>query len=104
MQRSRHIRVIARVCAAAAALTLAPPAHAEGIDLLSAETILIVGDARVVASNGEQSWLKGGFGKLRSSSDRDGDWRVRPELGNVDLVWQPRFAWSLTGLVTTTLQ
>ena len=80
------------------------PAKAAGIDLFSSETLSIAGDARLIAVDGEQSWVQGGFGKLRSGGDSRGDWRVRPQLGNVDLVWQPRFGWALSGTVTGTLQ
>ena len=85
-------------------LAAAPPAHAAGIDLFSGETFLLAGDVRMVASDGEKSWVQGGFGKLRSGGDSQGDWRLRPQLGNVDLVWQPRFGWALSGNVTGTLQ
>ena len=49
---------------------------------------------RLVAVDGEKSWVDGGFGKLRSSGGQD-DLRVGPQLGNVSLVWKPQFTWSL---------
>ncbi|MFL6765812.1 MAG: hypothetical protein ACJ8FO_11510 [Sphingomicrobium sp.] len=57
---------------------------------------------RLVAVDGEKSWVDGGFGKLRSGSD--GDFRVQPQLGNVSLVWKPQFSWSLGAIVVGSLQ
>src|SRR5688500_6714399 len=77
---------------------------AANIDLFSGTTLSLSGDVRLVASDGEESWLDEGFGKLRSSGDASGGMRIKPELGSVDLVWQPSvgFAWSAT--VVGTLQ
>jgi hypothetical protein len=98
-------KALARLAAAALPLGLASPGHAAAsLDLLSSETLSLAGDMRLVAADGERSWVDGGFGKLRSSGDGQGDWHVRPQLGNVDLVWQPRFGWALSGTVTGTLQ
>ena len=60
------------------------------------------GDVRLVAINGEESWVDEGFGRLRSGSD--GDWRLSPQLGNVDLVWQPRFGWALSATAAVSIQ
>ena len=86
----------------AAALLAASAANAGEIDFLSAETLSLHGDLRLVAVNGEESWTDEGFGRLRSGSD--GDWRVKPELGNVDLVWQPRFGWALSATIVGSIQ
>ena len=88
-------------CALAALWAM--PARAEAsFDLLSAETLELTGDVRGVAVDGERSWVDGGFGKLRSGSD--GDLRLRPQLGNVDLVWRPQFTWSMSAVVVGSLQ
>lgn len=87
---------------ALALLCLATPAGAADLDLFSAETLELNGDFRVVAVNGERSGIDGGLGKLRSGSD--GDHRVRPQLGNVNLSWQPHFTWSLGATVVSSLQ
>jgi hypothetical protein len=82
-----------------AALGLSRPATAAAdVDLISANSLSLSGDVRLVAADGEESWVDGKFGKLRSSGDANGGFRVRPELGSADLVWQPRigFAWSAT--------
>src|SRR5438270_6772036 len=57
----------------------------------------------MVAIDGEKGWVDGGFGKLRSSGGGD-DFRVRPQLGNVNLVWQPQFTWSLSAVIVGSLQ
>src|SRR5438270_3784280 len=79
----------------------AGPASAEA-RLFTPDAFELSGDVRLVAVNGERSWLDGGFGKLRSGSD--GDFRVQPELGNVDLVWKPQFNWALGAIVVGSLQ
>jgi hypothetical protein len=80
------------------------PANAESsLKLFSPDTLEMTGDVRVVAVDGEKSWVDGGFGKLRSSGSGN-DVRVRPQLGNVNLIWQPQFAWSLSAVVVGSLQ
>jgi len=83
-----------------AALGISKAAAAE-VDLLSANNVSLSGDVRLVAADGEQSWVDRGFGKLRSGGST-GDFRAKPELGSIDLVWQPRagFAWSATVVAT----
>jgi hypothetical protein len=89
---------------ALAALCVSSPASAGAVDLFSADTLELSGDLRLVAVDGERSWVDGGFGKLRSGGGEDGDFKLRPELGNVSLVWQPRFTWSLSAVVVGSLQ
>src|SRR3954454_6932671 len=89
--------------ACAIAFLCAPTsAVAAGPDLFSSDTIEVSGDLRLVAVNGERSWVDGGLGKLRSGSD--GDLRVRPQLGNVSVVWKPQFTWSLGAVVVGSVQ
>ena len=78
------------------------PAAASDLRLFTPDVLEINGDVRLVAADGEKSWLDRGFGKLRTGSD--GDLKVRPELGNVDLVWQPQFTWSLSATIVGALQ
>ena len=73
--------------------TFSPPTRCE-----------LTGDVRLVAVDGEQSWVDGGFGKLRSSGDDGGDFRLTPQLGNVNLVWQPQFTYSLSATIVGSLQ
>lgn len=78
------------------------PAAAAELRLFTRDTLELTGDMRVTAVGGEKSWVDGGFGKLRSGSD--GDPRVRPQLGNFNLVWKPQFTWSLGATVSGSLQ
>jgi hypothetical protein len=72
------------------------------MDLLSPETLSVTGTVSVAATNGEESWIDGGFGKLSTSGTNDGDWRVRPLLSEANLIWQPRLSWSLSATVVGT--
>jgi hypothetical protein len=87
---------------ALAALWPGPAQADSGLDLFSPATFELSGDLRLVLVDGERSWVDGGFGKLRSGSD--GDFRVRPQLGNVSLVWKPQFSWSLGATILGSLQ
>jgi hypothetical protein len=88
-------------CALAALWAM--PARADGdFKLFTPDNFELNGDVRLVAVNGEKSWLDGSFGKLRSGSD--GDLRVEPELGNVSLVWKPQLTWSLGATIVGSVQ
>lgn len=78
----------------------AAPATAQGD--LKLDAVEFSGDVRLVAVDGEKSWVDGGFGKLRSGSD--GNLRLQPQLGNVSLAWKPQFTWSLGATVVGTVQ
>ena len=80
----------------------AAPAAASDLKLFTADTLELNGDLRLVGVDGEESWVDGGFGKLRSGGD--GGLKVQPQLGNVNLVWKPQFTWSLSAAVVGTLQ
>ena len=87
---------------ALAALWATPALAQSDTSLFSADTFELTGDVRLLAVNGEKSWVDGGFGKLRSGSDHD--WRLRPQLGNVNLIWQPQLRWALSATVVGSLQ
>src|SRR5438132_9593863 len=101
---ARRLRIGSAIplgCALAA--LWATPAYAEsGLRLFNPDAFELSGDVRLVAVDGEKSWVDGGFGKLRSGSD--GDLRVRPQLGNASLVWKPQFTWSLGAIVAGSVQ
>src|SRR5947209_8264127 len=80
----------------------AAPAAASDLRLFTADNFELTGDLRLVAADGARSWVDGGFGKLRSGSN--GDFRVRPELGNANLIWQPQFTWALGATVVGSVQ
>src|SRR5690242_11857425 len=79
---------------AVAALCSTPATAESDFKLFTPDTLELTGGIRLVAVDGEKSWVNGGFGKLRSGSN--GDWKVEPQLGNVNLVWHPQFTWSLS--------
>jgi hypothetical protein len=70
--------------------------------IFGSDAFELSGDLRMVAIDGEKSWVNGGFGKLRSGSD--GDLRIQPHLGNVSLVWKPQFTWSFGAVVVGSLE
>jgi hypothetical protein len=92
----------ARVACALGALWASPGAAESSFKLFAPETFELTGDLRLVGVNGEKGWLESGFGKLRSGSD--GDLRVRPQPGNVNLIWQPQLGWNLSATVVGSLQ
>lgn len=77
-------------------------AAASDLRLFTPDTVEVTGDARLVAVDGEKGWLDGGFGKFRSGSDNG--WKIQPQLGNVSLVWQPQFTWSLSATIVGSLE
>jgi hypothetical protein len=79
----------------------ASPAGAQA-RLFTPDAFEVSGDARLVAVDGEKSWVDGGFGRLRSGSD--GGTRFQPQLGNASLVWKPQFSWSLGAAVVGSVQ
>ena len=78
-----------------------------GFDLISADTMSLSGDLRLIGVGGERSWVEDGFGKLRYGGKfdhKDGPFRVLPGFGEVGLAWQPRFGWALSATVTALAQ
>ena len=101
--RRLHIwRAIPLGCALAALWPA--PAIASDLKLFTKDAFEFTGDVRLVAVDGEKSWVDGGYGKLRSGSDGDKDFKVEPQLGNISLVWKPQFTWSLGAVVVGSLQ
>lgn len=100
VRRLRNRSALPLGCALAA---LCPTqAAASDLRLFTPDTLELNGDVRLVAVDGEKSWLEGGFGKLRDGSD--GNLTIRPRLGNADLVWKPQFTWSLSATVVGAVQ
>jgi len=89
---------------AASALACATPSFAQGTDILSRETLMVTGAASLSLTDGEESWVDGGFGKLSTSGTGDGDVRLLPALNEANLIWQPRLGWNLTGTFVGTFQ
>ena len=103
------LRGLARALFAAGSMAFgaSQAAAAGGFELLSPETLTLSGDVRLIAVDGERSWVDDGFGKLRysgTSGDNAGAFRVLPRLGEIDVVWQPRFGWALSGTIAAVAQ
>ncbi|MEI9926594.1 MAG: hypothetical protein WDN44_01270 [Sphingomonas sp.] len=92
------------LAASSAVYGIAPARAQDGTDILSPDTISIAGDIRIVDADGEPSWLQGGLGKTRFDGGADRGFRLRPQLAEADLIWQPRFTWSLSGTIVATAQ
>ncbi len=102
----RLLRLL-RILLLAWAASIAVPGVAraqDGLDLFSGDTLSAVGDVRIVAADGEKSWINGGDGKTRFDGNPDRSLNLHPQLAEADLIWQPRFTWSLSGTVVATAQ
>ena len=72
-------------------------------DLFGAESIEVDADLRASVVGGEDSFLEGGFGKLRYGGE-DGDTTVRGRVASLDLAWKPQISWNFTGLISFSYQ
>lgn len=102
LARRRRICGAIPLGCALAALWPTPAAAETQTGLFSADSFEASGDVRLVAIDSEQSWVDGGFGKLRWGSGGNGE--VQPELGNASLVWKPDLGWSLGAIVVGSLE
>src|SRR3954471_5228817 len=98
-RRLREGRAIPLGCALAALCANTAEAQTR---LFTPDTFEITGDLRIVAVDGEKSWVDGGFGKLRSGSD--GNLKVQPQLGNVTMAWKPQLSWAIGAVVVGALE
>jgi len=97
----RLVRAAPVACALAALCPSAARAQSDA-RIFTADAFEVSGDLRLVGVDGERGWLDGGFGKLRSGSN--GDLRVQPQLGNVNLVWTPQLSFALGATVVGSVQ
>ena len=77
-------------------------AHAQA-ELLGPENIEVSVDLRASVVGGEESWLEGGFGKLRFGGE-NGDTVPRVRIAAADFAWKPRISWNFRGLVSVSYQ
>jgi len=63
------------------------------------ENLSAVLDIRIVGSDGERSWMDGGFGKARFGP-HDGGFSIDPVAAEVIVVWQPPLSWNLRGTIS----
>ena len=75
-----------------------------GTDILSADTLTVILDARLVLADGANSWIDGGFGKTRFDGTDDGDFELDVHPVEAALIWQPRFSNSVVGNVSAAWQ
>jgi len=75
-----------------------------GTDILSADTLTLMGDARLVLADGHKSFADGGFGKTRFDGTGKGDYRLQAIPVEGDLIWQPRFTGTVSGNVSVAWQ
>jgi hypothetical protein len=73
-------------------------------DILSADTLTLLLDARIVLADGANSWIDGGFGKTRFDGTTDGDFQLNAHPVEAALIWQPRFTNSFVGNVSAAYQ
>jgi len=66
-----------------------------GTEILSANTLSLIVDVRVVLADGHQSWVEGGFGKTRFDGTTDGDLQLHSQPVEASLIWQPQFTRTL---------
>ena len=66
-------------------------------DILSADTLTLLLDARIVLADGANSWIDGGLGKTRFDGTADGDFQLNSHPVEAALIWQPRFTNAFVG-------
>ena len=72
-------------------------------DLFGPENIEANVDLRASVVGGEDSFLEGGFGKLRYGG-AGGDTALRGRVASLDLAWKPQISWNFSGLVSLSYQ
>jgi hypothetical protein len=89
------------------AVCAAMPAFAQDYGDSSGKTLIVTADLRLVAADGEQSWIGGGFGKTRFGPDTAASpehLELDPRAVSGDVVWQPQLSWSLGATLAVTAQ
>ncbi|HET9810894.1 MAG TPA: hypothetical protein VFP53_04270 [Sphingomicrobium sp.] len=100
---SRAILRALSSAAAACALGSGGPAAASDLNLFSPDSFELTAILRATATDGPRSWVDGGLGKLATNGG-GGDFRIRPKLGEANLVWTPQFGWAVSGTFVGTVQ
>src|SRR5690348_1264729 len=98
MIAERSTRIGPKTALAMIAAAWAAPAHAQDVDFFGADAWSLSADLRIVAADGEQSWIDHEFGKLRFGDE------FGPRLGSMDVVWKPRMGWAVSATVAATVQ
>ena len=66
-------------------------------DIISADTLSVIVDGRLVLADGANSWADGGLGKTRFDGTDDGDFELDAYPVEASLIWQPRISNSFVG-------
>ena len=91
----------------AMAVCAATPALAQDYGDPSGKSLIATADVRLVAVDGERSWIDGGFGKTRFGPDGAAPLdhlKLEPRAIVGDVVWQPQISWSLGATLAVTAQ
>ena len=72
-------------------------------DLFGANSLEADVDLRASVVGGEDSWLDGGFGKLRYGGD-DGETTPRARIASIGLAWKPQISWNFSALASLSYQ
>ncbi len=88
----------ARLGVVLAILFAGTPALADP-DLFSPQAFAGLLDIRAVGSDGQPSFLSGGFGRTRYDGSSSGGMAGRLSLADAALVWKPQFTWALGAVV-----
>jgi hypothetical protein len=86
----------------ASLLAVAPAARAQ-VELVTPETVHGLIDFRLIAADGEPSFVDGGFGKSRYGGD-NGGYRLQADVAEAGLEWTPRLNWAWSALIDITAQ
>ncbi|MDB5704847.1 MAG: hypothetical protein JWN66_1963 [Sphingomonas bacterium] len=84
-----------------------PSAWAQDYADSSGKSLIATADLRLVAADGERSWIDGGFGKSRFGPDAPlpaNRLRIDPRAIEGDLAWTPQLGWSLGAMLAVTAQ
>ena len=87
----------------ALSLALWPTQAIGQAELFGPENVEANADLRASVVGGEDSFLEGGFGKLRYGGD-GGDTTARARVASLDLAWKPQISWNFSGLVSISYQ
>jgi len=75
-----------------------------GTEILSANTVSVLFDARLALANGERSFTNRGLGKSRFQGTSDGDYNPYAVPVEADLIWTPRFTGTLSANISAAWQ
>src|SRR4051812_6256304 len=90
--------ILAFAGAAIAAALACEPASAE-TDLFSRHAFSGLVDLRAASTDGQPSFLEGGYGRTRFGGGAAGDFKGHAALADLALTWQPQITWAVGGVL-----